>query len=160
MNNLKKELKSLDMYVEKIEDRVIKSRILHLLDWYIRKANFYRNIFYVMSVSLIVINAIIPVIIQMSLVEKDIIVSIISSLATVISGVLTLFTMKDTWGRYREYAELIKEECMKYNCCFGEYKDNQNQYLLGSNIELIIANERALWKSKFGEKDVDRSESN
>lgn len=152
-NSLKKELESLDLYVSKIKDDTIKKRISHLLDWYIRKATFYKNLFYSMSMFLIIINALIPVISQSSLGNKDIVISVGSSIATVISSALTLFTMKDTWFRYRNYVELIKEECMKYNSCYGDYCHDQNQFLLSNNIELIIKSERDVWKNnKFDEK--------
>ncbi|EPB9414074.1 DUF4231 domain-containing protein [Clostridium perfringens] len=153
-NSLKKELQSLNIYVFKIEDYSLRARISHLLDWYVRKATFYKNLFYSMSVILIIINALIPVISQSALVNKDIIISFGSSIATIISSALTLFTMKDTWFRYRNYAELIKEECMKYNSCYGDYNNDKAQLLLSQNIELIINSERTLWKdNKFNEKD-------
>lgn len=45
-NCLNKELRTLGMYLEKIKDYTIKKRIIHLLDWYIRKATFYKNLYY------------------------------------------------------------------------------------------------------------------
>lgn len=154
LNRLRKELDSLDIYTFNIEDDIIKRRIDHLLDWYIRKATFYKNLFYVMSMLLIIINAFIPVISQSPLANKDIVISAGSSIATIISSGLTLFTMKDTWFRYRNHVELIKEECMKYNSAYGDYFNNQNQYLLSKNIESIIKSERELWKNnRFNEEN-------
>lgn len=151
-NCLEKELDSLDVYVFRITDNAIRLRIRHLLDWYIRKASFYKFLFYLLSMVLIVINALIPILNQSALENKDLIVSIGSSIATIISSALTLFTMKDTWFRYRNHAELIKEECMKYNSCYGDYYNNQNQSLLSENVELIIRSERNMWRNnRFNE---------
>lgn len=42
-NSLKKELESIWIYTESINNNLAKKRIGHLLDWYIRKATFYKK---------------------------------------------------------------------------------------------------------------------
>ncbi|HCW53223.1 MAG TPA: hypothetical protein DG753_05705 [Clostridium sp.] len=149
-NSLNKELSTLGMYLEKIKNYTIKKRIIHLLDWYIRKATFYKNLYYFLSVIIIAINALIPVIIQIKFHYYNNVTSIISALASVFTSVITLFTMKDTWHRYRKSAELIKKECMLFSINFGEYEKEANkEELLLSNIEMIISNERDDWELKF-----------
>ena len=152
-NSLKKELNSLNIYTENIKDELIKKRIEHLLDWYIRKANFYKNLFYILSMLLIIINAIIPVLSGTQINNKDIVISCISSIATIITSSLTLFTMKDTWFRYRNSVEIMKSECIKFNCNLNEYNGN-NEIILAQTIEHIVENERDLWKQiKFTENN-------
>ena len=148
-NSLNKELESICIYTESINNNLAKKRIEHLLDWYIRKANFYKNLFYALSFSLIVINALIPVLTNIKIENKDIIISIMSSVATIITSSLTLFTMKDTWFRYRDNAESMKSECIKFTHKIGVYEDG-NESVIIENIEQIVKNERSLWEeTKF-----------
>lgn len=152
-NSLKKELKSIWIYTESIENKLAKKRIDHLLDWYIRKANFYKNLFYVLSFSLIVINSLIPVLINTQIMNKDLIISSISCIATIITSSLTLFTMKDTWFRYRDSVESMKSECIKFTHKIGVYKDGDESIIV-KNIEQIVKNERGLWKeTKFNDDE-------
>ena len=152
-NSLKKELKSIWIYTESIENKLAKKRIDHLLDWYIRKANFYKNLFYVLSFSLIVINSLIPVLINTQIMNKDLIISSISCIATIITSSLTLFTMKDTWFRYRDSVESMKSECIKFTHKIGVYKEGDESIIV-KNIEQIVKNERGLWKeTKFNDDE-------
>ena len=152
-NSLKKELKSIWIYTESIENKLAKKRIDHLLDWYIRKANFYKNLFYVLSFSLIVINSLIPVLINTQITNKDLIISSISCIATIITSSLTLFTMKDTWFRYRDSVESMKSECIKFTHKIGVYKEGDESIIV-KNIEQIVKNERGLWKeTKFNDDE-------
>lgn len=150
-NCLNKELESIWIYTESINNKLAKKRIEHLLDWYIRKANFYKNLFYALSFSLIVINALIPVLINTEIMNKNLIISIISCIATIITSSLTLFTMKDTWFRYRDNVESMKSECIKFTHKIGVYKDG-NESIIMENIEQIVKNERSLWEeTKFND---------
>jgi hypothetical protein len=149
-NSTKKELESIPIYVGRIENEALKERIEHILDWYIRKAVFCKNLFYEISVVLVLINASIPIINQIGFDNKDITVSIISSIATILTSFMTLFTMKDTWFRYRKYVELIKTECMLYNCKCDNYSEENRDCVLAIKVEDIICNERQEWvKNKF-----------
>ncbi|MDU4860867.1 MAG: DUF4231 domain-containing protein [Terrisporobacter othiniensis] len=152
-NSLNKELKSINIYTYNITNEQVKKRINHLLDWYIRKANFYKIIFYTLSFTLIVINAFIPVLSGTEIIYKDTIISSISCIATIITSSLTLFTMKDTWFRYRDSVESMKSECIKFSQSIGIYK-NKDETTLIENIEQIVKEERRLWeKTKFNEDD-------
>lgn len=83
--------------------------------------------------------------------NKDLIISVISSIATIITSSLTLFTMKDTWFRYRDNVESMKSECIKFSHKIDIYRDN-NESILIENIEQIVKNERSLWeKTKFND---------
>ncbi|MCR8744298.1 DUF4231 domain-containing protein [Romboutsia lituseburensis] len=161
INTLSKEKESLEMYTSKIQDEYIKNRIDHILSWYINKATFYKRLFYTLSVILLVINASIPFINQLGLDDSPIIITGISTIATIITGILTLFTMKDTWFRYRNHVELIKSQCSLFNGQVGIYsKDNREKQLI-RNIESIIDDERGLWKlDKFKEENDNKGEDN
>ena len=106
-----------------------------------------------LSFSLIVINSLIPVLINTQITNKDLIISSISCIATIITSSLTLFTMKDTWFRYRDSVESMKSECIKFTHKIGVYKDGDESIIV-KNIEQIVKNERGLWKeTKFNDDE-------
>lgn len=151
---LKKEKKSLRNFTENIDSKIIKERVDHILEWYICKASFYKTLYYSLSVVLIMINASIPIINQIEFRESSLLVSIISSVATVITSVITLFAMKDTWYRYRFSVELMKKECMLFNIKHKMYANADRNEIFIERFESIIENERAMWKSdKFTDED-------
>ncbi|GAA0864026.1 DUF4231 domain-containing protein [Paraclostridium tenue] len=157
-NNLGKELESLVIYTEEIETKIIKDRLEHLLDWYVRKSIFYKRMFYILSIISIFINALIPVLAQLTWQEKDIIISGMSAGAGIITSILTLFTAKETWFRYRDHVELIKQECVRCISKSGDYKKiekkEDRECALIENVESIISAERALWgKLKFNQTE-------
>lgn len=150
-NTLKNELESISIYIEEIKNNAAKKRIKDLFNWYIRKAVFYKRVYYILSFLLIAINAVIPVLISIDFEQREITIAILSFIATVITGSLTLFTVKETWLRYREHVEMMKSECIKFSQGIGEYKDKEESKLI-ENIEKIVQNERDTWKStKFSE---------
>ena len=147
---LKKELSSLQHYTKEIENELIRNRVSYLMEWYVRKCTYYKNIYYSLSVLLIVINASIPILNQTVWKYSKITVSIISSLATISTSVMTLFTMKDTWFRYRNSVELMKKECMLFSGRCNEYSRHYRETLFIKRFEDIIENERKTWqKNKF-----------
>lgn len=148
-NNLKKELKSLGLYTNGLKSEVVRERIDHLLDWYVRKATFSKNSFYIMSIMIIVINAGIPILSQSELIYKNILISCMSGIATIVTSLITLFTVKDTWFRYRNHVELIKQECIKCLSGVGNYTNDDREIILIENVESIISDERGLWRGKF-----------
>ncbi|MFP3648060.1 DUF4231 domain-containing protein, partial [Paraburkholderia sp. SIMBA_054] len=85
-----------------------------------------------------------------------ILVSIIAGVASVLASILTLVSVKDTWFRYRKHAELLKRECILFNCHWGIYEDEDRERKLAVSVEEIISNEREYWEAnkinKKGEK--------
>ncbi|OPD38846.1 hypothetical protein AL714_00320 [Clostridium botulinum] len=139
---LKEELRSLNNFIKTIENEVIKNRVEHLLIWYVKKATYYKRMYYMLSIMITIINAIIPVINQLNWELKSLAVTIISSIASIIASIITLLSVKDTWFRYRKYVELLKTECMLFNCRCEQYSCNERERTFIYNIERIISDER------------------
>ena len=146
MKYLRKEVNSIEIYTSNIKTEEIKHRIEDVLHWYIRKAAFYKKMFYILSIALIIINTSIPFINQLAIENSSIIVTFISSIATIITSILTLFTMKDSWFRYRNHIELIKRECSLFNAAAGAYSEADKEKSLIIKIEEIIGQEVLLWE--------------
>lgn len=156
-NGLKKELNSIKYYTNNIKNGTIKFRISHILNWYIRKAVFYKNLFYLLSVLSIIINSVIPIITLIEWNNKNILIACLSSIATIFTSFITLFSMKDTWFRYRRHLELIKYECIRYTCIME--KSDVTEEELALKIESIIWEERKLWENnKFDMQEKSSKE--
>lgn len=144
-----------------IEDDKIRERINNILLWDISKAEFYKKIFYIISMLIILINASIPVINQLSFWEFNILTtSIISTIASILTSILTLVCVKDNWYRYRKYSELIKRECILYINECEPYNGELRNKLFVKNIELISNDELSAWQEirKTTDNNVKRDE--
>ena len=105
---LEDELSSIEIFTSNIENPVIKQRVYQVLSWNIIKSTRYKRMFYILSILVLILNASIPVINQ---IEKfPIVVTIVASISTVITGIITLINFKDVWYRYRVTAEKIKTD--------------------------------------------------
>ena len=88
--------------------------------------------FYILSILVLILNASIPVINQ---IEKfPIVVTIVASISTVITGIITLINFKDVWCVNREKKFLIR-------------------------IEEILAEDQESWiKSRFTDNEEDEED--
>ncbi|PFS25407.1 hypothetical protein COK45_05080 [Bacillus thuringiensis] len=156
--SLKNELNSLEFYTINIKSEVTKNRINHLLGWYVKKGTYYKRIYYLINSLIIIINASIPIINQLNFTFSLILVSTIAGVASVLASILTLVSVKDTWFRYRKHAELLKRECILFNCHWGIYEDEDRERRLAVSVEEIIHNEREYWEAnKINKKDEKKA---
>ncbi|MFR0018739.1 MAG: DUF4231 domain-containing protein [Paraclostridium sp.] len=139
------EIESIDIFTRTIKDEIIKQRVHQVLEWNIKKSTNNKRAFYILSISVLVLNSSIPIINQLN--GYPAIVTAISSIGAVITGVITLINFKDVWYRYRSTTENIKRECIMLSCRYGEYEneDRENKFIL--NFEKILLDERDLWYS-------------
>lgn len=153
--DLKYELSSLDNFTDRIKNSNIKERINHLLIFYCKKSTYYKYSYYAMSIIIIIINASIPIINQSTIQNASFIVSLISALAATLGGIMALISVKEVWIRYRKHVELIKMECMFFNCKYEKYDctEEEREKILMSEVENIISRERKIWEdSRFSKK--------
>mgnify|MGYP001157701937 FL=1 len=154
---LEDELSSIEIFTSNIENPVIKQRVYQVLSWNIIKSTRYKRMFYILSILVLILNASIPVINQ---IEKfPIVVTIVASISTVITGIITLINFKDVWYRYRVTVEKIKTECMLLNCRLGQYScvNREKKFLI--RIEEILAEDQESWiKSRFMDNEEDEED--
>ncbi|MEJ8555146.1 DUF4231 domain-containing protein [Tepidibacter sp. Z1-5] len=149
---LKDEIQAVKDMTKNIENEVIRQRVEQLLVWDVKKATCYKRAYYLMSIVIIIANASIPIINQMWTGPNGrLTVSSISGLAGVIASILTLVNVKDTWFRYRKFAELMKTECILFINKCNPYNGENRECLFVNKIELIVSGERGLWEDKFKE---------
>ena len=150
---MEEELKSLEIYVRDIKNDIISKRILQIMQWNIKKADFNKKWYYILTFFSFLLNISIPVINEFNAERKYI--TIISALVTFLTGCLAIFNFKDSWYRYRKSTEEIKSECIKCTSNLGEYSVENKEAILISKVEEINLQERKVWintKFKSGEK--------
>lgn len=95
-----------------IKDTYVKQRILSNLLWYEENAYMYRMRFILYSMISIVLSSSIPMIAlwggDVFGLKNKIIISIISTIISIISGYLFLRQPKERWYEYRKNAEVLK----------------------------------------------------
>lgn len=145
---LKEELQTIKTFTDPIQNTIIKDRVYDTLKWNIRKSTYYKRLFYILSITSLILNASIPIINQME--NQNIKVTIISSIIFTITSIMTLINFKDVWYRYRLAAEMIKSECMFFNGKLGIYQGEDREKVFICKLEDIITDERSHWiKSRF-----------
>lgn len=156
MKNVKirEELDSVEIFISTIQDEYIKRRVNQVLKWDIKRAIWNKRIFYLINITILVLNASIPIINQIK--EQSIYVTIISSICTILASIINLINFKDEWYRYRYCVETIKRECMMLSCKCGEYKGENREKIFLINFEQILSKEIDYWKkNKFDNDNTD-----
>lgn len=96
----------------------------------------------------LVANAVIPVL-ALSIDSEGIskyFVAILSSISTILSGILLIKKTKDNWVSYRLTCEALKREKILFETKSGKYKDASfNDFVVA--CESIMLDENAAWKS-------------
>lgn len=142
------ELNSLDMYEVALDNEKSQKVIQQTLRYYVKRALFYKGLYFTLSLVAVAFNAAIPVINQLSWDGSSLTVTIISSITTIITSALALLGVKDVWFRYRSYAENLKSECNKYNSRVPPYNSSDItaiNHLFILKFENMYMNERKLW---------------
>ena len=149
---MKKELQTLEIYTKEIKNSIISERILQILSWNIKKAEYNKKWYYGLTLMSFMFNISIPVINEFNLERKWI--TIISALVTFFTGSLAIFKFKESWHRYRNSVEEIKSECIKCVSNLEEYDTKNKESILISKIENINFQEKKNWtKTKFKTKE-------
>ena len=147
------------MYISAIDNFNLRKRIEYNLEWFQKNSTANCITFYLMSIIMIVINASIPVINQMSVEHATKIVSTLSAIAAISGSLITLFSTRENWFRSSMHAEEIKTECMLFNMSVGEYGELQNkgerEILLAERFEEIVRSDRNKW-SKLIKKSSEK----
>lgn len=141
--------------LEKITDEYVKNRFKESLLWYEKYAYIYRYKFILYSMVSIVLSSSIPLITLWEMdafgLKNKVLIGIMSTLISIVSGYLFLREPKNKWYEYRKHAELLKK---LYSIKVIEELDDNN-FL--KKLENILEIEGENWYSALGrcKKDED-----
>lgn len=131
-----------------MQEEYIEKRLQPQIEYYSGKSARLKKEFYWLSILALVANAVIPVL-ALSIDSEGIskyFVAILSSISTILSGILLIKKTKDNWVSYRLTCEALKREKILFETKSGKYKDASfNDFVVA--CEKIIADENTAWKS-------------
>ncbi len=156
------EMRSIVNYYVELSSEKTQSVVNNTLTYYVRSAVFYKYVFVSSSAVLLAINCSIPFINQLNPPNVSLWITLLSSAAAFIGGVLTMVSMREQWFRYRTSAEALKSECNMFNSMSGKYaiQDKvQREGLFIQSFEVINGKEIKQWehdlKNNISDKDDD-----
>ncbi len=145
-----------------LEDEKLKKRIKNSLNWFIKKAVVYKRCYYTFSSTSIITPLALTI---MNSVESSTFMAnnfkqysaILATITTVATSLLALFRFKDQWQEYRETAEILKSELMKYQMKTGDYEQQDIQKLC-DRVEAIIAQSNLDQMRIVDEAEMEKTE--
>lgn len=122
---------------------ICRNRTIYCLNWYSRKAIFYKNFFYILSV----INIAAPLISSLltTYFEMNIIGATLSALTSFSASLLALFNVRDKWTNYRSATEYIKNQYILYLANAAPYNVDACHTLYLATIEEYMVKVHSHW---------------
>lgn len=148
------------------EDDLVKHRVLYLLQWYTKRAEFYKKQTYVATLLSLVIPASITLLNSGALLSSEmaqIPTLVLSFCSTIGTGLYAFLRSKDHWLRYRLVAEALKRESILYLAKQKEAPSEAGKIEFLERIEAICTSEIAEWhslRSSHLESKEDLTEKN
>lgn len=146
------------LLIKTIKNQTLKERIANEVYTYVYGAYKYKRRHYTLLVLSIFFPAAVAAISGSTLFDEDLsnkIVPLLSMSAVIVSGIFSSFKAKESWSRYREYAEKAKNEIFCYAMGLEEYatmQETERQKLLAENMEDLFLEERKQWKELRNQK--------
>lgn len=129
------------------EEEYILSRLDDQIEWYSLKSSKAKFMHQIFRVFVIIFSAVIPLVagIEFNQNLKNITLSIIGFLITVLVGLSSLFKYQENWTEYRTTSETLKHEKMLFLTKSGPYNSEESFKTLVLRIENLISRENSAW---------------
>jgi len=130
------------------EEEYIKERLEDQIEWYSKKASknkLYNNWF---KTLIIILSATIPFVVGIEFNEtvRNVVLSAIGVVITILSGLSGLLKFQEKWTEYRTTSETLKHEKYLFKAKAFPYCEEKEPYkLLVARIEDIISREHSMW---------------
>lgn len=159
MSNMNDDFVYISSLLERMDNENIKKYVAHQLYTYAEKAKFNKRCYYIFSIISLSAPAVAIVFNNLSEATDStkLLVSILSAVATIATGINSLVKFKETWIRYRSYCEILKREVTEYITGVGDYKAKKydkegKQEIFYQKLSKRIIEEENEWKSATSEK--------
>jgi hypothetical protein len=130
------------------EQDYIKNRLDQQIEWYSDKANSSKKLHLISKGIIIILSSLIPLIagFDFSQSSKNITLSILGFLISIIVGLSSLLKFQENWTEYRTTSETLKHEKMLFQTKTGPYDNTSNSFnALVTRIENLISKEHSAW---------------
>lgn len=141
-----------------IDNQALKERIANEIYTYVYGAYKYKKIHYILLILSILFPAAVTAISGSTLLNETLsskMIPLLSMLAVIVSSIFNSFKAKESWSRYREYAEKAKKEIFSFAMKIGDYENRcqeEREKILADNMETLFQEERTQWKELRGQK--------
>lgn len=159
MTNMNDDFVYISSLLERMDNENIKKYVAHQLYTYAEKARYNKRCYYIFSIISLSAPAIALVFNNLSEATNStkLLVSILSAVATIATGINSLVKFKETWIRYRSYCEILKREVTEYITGVGDYKAMRDdkegkQEIFYQKLSERIIEEENEWKNAKSEK--------
>ena len=137
------------------EEEYINERLEDQIKWYSTKATKNKLWNNWIKAIIIVSSATIPFVVGIAFNEtfKNIILSAIGVVITILSGLSGLLKFQEKWTEYRTTSETLKHEKYLFKANTVPYSEEKEPYkLLVTRIESIISREHSIWGQYINNK--------
>lgn len=149
----------LPMLLNTISNQSLRERIANEVYTYVYGAYKYKRIHYILLILSIFFPAAVTAISGSSLFSEALsskMVPLLSMSAVIVSGIFSSFKAKESWARYRVYAECSKKEIFSFAMKIGDYENKgqeECEKILANNMETLFLEERTQWKEQRVQKE-------
>ena len=138
------------------EEEYIKERLDDQIKWYSKKATKNKSLNNWFKAFIIILSATIPFVVGTEFDEtlRNIILSAMGVIITILSGLSGLLKFQEKWTEYRTTSETLKHEKYLFQAKAIPYSDEKEPYkLLVTRIEYIISKEHSMWGQYINHKN-------
>lgn len=149
---MERELKENRYLIESIEEPFVKKYCEEQLNWYTKKAVFYKYSYYILTIITMVCPIISGVIFVLPIDSNNMKVTleIILGFSAFSAAMLPLFDCRRKWGMYQNEVEMVKAFLICYNL------DGDAEKLI-KNIEQSKQNTHKNWCHQFQEEENNKN---
>lgn len=142
---------------DEIANLYIQNRLLVQINWYDKKSSQMQIKYKRLSITAIIITALIPIATLLLNVSSisffiQILIALLSSVASIISSILALCKYKELWIQYRSNCELLKSVLHRFYTKSGEFSNKSDK----SAFEQHCTKEFDNWNDIYS-KDIHSS---
>lgn len=140
--------------LEEISSESLRRYVAHELYTYAARARFNKRCHYIFSFISLSAPAVAVIFNNLSdlTIYSKMLVSILSAIATIATGIASIVKFRETWIRYRSCCEILKREVTEYISNVGEYgkqglSEWEKQEIFYKKLKEGIVREECEWKN-------------
>ena len=129
-------------------EEICRIRTEYSLEWYIRKANFNKRLYYTFSFAGM-LCPLINVVLASCQADTNMAIVVLSSVTTLATSLLAITNARMKWENYRSAAEFLKREYTLFQARVGAYGEEQRVSAYLNTTETFMDKIHANWQKTF-----------
>ncbi|MES0490203.1 MAG: DUF4231 domain-containing protein [Leptospirales bacterium] len=140
------------------EKKYLSDRLEHQLDWYSKKASYYKGFYHRVRFVEILCASTIPFVAALQFTHSHWVAGGLGVVIAIAAGANSLYKSQENWVLYRTTAENLIREKFMYLTKTGPYSKLDRFHALVHRIEALISTENSSWGSHNIQKDETSEE--